>query len=479
MQMRKVMLVALVCAMAGCSSDQHQSLVEAPSIKSQTSDWREQYAHTLGVQAYVFGFPYVYLPSLRWAWVVVPKPAGSVTPYAALNHFHHVRKLADADYRDGGSPNNDTMYSIAWVDVSKEPVILSHPDMGDRYFTFELASLDSDNFDYVGTRTTGSKAGSYALVGPDWHGTLPAGVKSLARSRTNAILVLGRTLVDGPEDVAAVNSLQDQYELTPLSLYGKPGAKAPESREVWMPFDAKSDPLGEWRTMNKAMTENPPEARLAELMKLFQKIGIGPGQDIDKLDEATKRGLTRAAVDGRKLLNDVIKSGMLGKRVNHWNIPPRDFGRAGLSDDFLLRGSLQCLGGIVANDPEEAVYYNTTTDADGNTFNASRKYVMHFAPGQLPKVDAFWSITMYDPTYNLTPNLIHRYSIGNRTRGLKLDADGGLTIRIQATSPGAGLESNWLPCPASGEFLMIMRTYMPGIEIREQKWAPPAVKTTG
>ncbi|MFO1306044.1 MAG: DUF1254 domain-containing protein [Burkholderiales bacterium] len=332
----------------------HASLGIAQSAPAKT-DWREDYAYAMGLQAYVFGFPYVYLPSLRWSWVTVPKPAGSITPYAPLNHFYNVRNLVTAAYRDGGAPNNDTLYSIAWVDVSKEPVILSHPDLGTRYFTFELAGLDSDNFAYVGTRTTGSKAGSFAVVGPEWKGTLPPGVTALPASRTNSVLIFGRTLVDGESDLPAVRALQDQYTLVPLSLWGKQGAQLPASRDVWKPFDPKTDPLAEWKTMNRAMTDDPPQARLSKLVEMFGKVGIGPGQDIDKVDDATRRGLARAAVDGRKMLNEVITSGDLGARVNGWNIPPAAMGRAGLDDDFLLRASLQCLGGIIANDPTEAV----------------------------------------------------------------------------------------------------------------------------
>jgi len=441
----------------------------------EKTDWRENYAYTMGVQAYAFGFPYVYLPSLRWDWVTQPKPLDGVTPYAPLNHFFHVRQLVNASYRDGGSPNEDTLYSIAMVDVSKEPLILSHPDMGDRYFSFELASLDSDNFAYVGKRTTGEKAGSFAIVGPDWEGTLPAGVKALPPSRTPAIFIFGRTLIDGAADAPVVNALQDQYTLVPLSFWGKKDAKLPESRDVWKPFDPKTDPLAEWKTMNRAMTENPPEARLAKLLELFANVGVGPGQDIDSLDEATKRGLARAAVDGRKLLNESLSSGELGKQVNNWNIPPKTFGRAGLADEFLVRGAAQCLGGILANDPEEAVYYNTTMDGEGQPLDGNKRYSIRFAPGQLPEVDAFWSLTMYDPTYNLTDNPINRYSIGDRIKGLKKDADGGLTIYIQNTSPGKDKESNWLPSTQSGPFLLILRTYIPGEEILEQKWAPPPV----
>ena len=136
------------------------------------ADWREDYAYTLGVQAYIFSFPWSYLPSLRFTWVT-QKPDNATTPYAPLNHFWHLRQLGDAKYRGGGSPNYDTLYSVAWLDVSKEPIILSHPDVADRYFTFEIASMTSDNFAYVGSRTSGSVAGNFAITGPDWEGVLP------------------------------------------------------------------------------------------------------------------------------------------------------------------------------------------------------------------------------------------------------------------------------------------------------------------
>jgi hypothetical protein len=228
-----------------------------------------------------------------WSWVTQPKPLTGITPYAALNHFFNVRILADASYRDGGSPNNDTLYSIAWIDVRKEPVILSHPDMGNRYFTFELACLDSDNFAYVGLRTTGGKLGDFAIVGPGWTGMLPSGVQRLEPSRTGTVLCIGRTLVDGTKDLPNVHQLQDQYRLTPLSLWGKTGAVVPEDRNVFKPFDASSDPLAEWKTMNMAMTQEPPNEGHGEIVKSFAPIGIGPGQDVEAMDAASKSGLAR------------------------------------------------------------------------------------------------------------------------------------------------------------------------------------------
>ncbi len=436
------------------------------------TDWREDYAYTLGVQAYIFGFPYAHMPTIRWNWVA--RPNEGAIHYAALNHFHHTRQLTDATDRQGMSPNDDTLYSFAWVDVSREPVILSHPDMGDRYFTFQLASLDSDNFGYVGKRATGSNAGSFAIVGPGWQGQLPAGISALPPSRTRSVMIAGRTLTDGPADVPAVNALQDQYTLVPLSYWGKKDAQLPASHDVWAPFDGKSDPLAEWKTMNRAMTEDPPEARLAKLVELFARVGVGPNQAVERMDDATKRGLARAAADGRKLLNAAFHSGLLGKRMNNWTIPPRALGHAGLADDFLLRSAVQCLAGIVANDAEEAVYFNTTIDGNGDTFDGSKRYTIRFAPDRLPAVEGFWSLTLYDSTFNFTPNAINRYSIGDRTRGVTKDPDGGLTIYIQ-NAPPKGHESNWLPSTANGSFILAMRTYLPGEAIVQQDWAPPPV----
>lgn len=445
----------------------------SPAQATQASNWRENYAYTLGVQAYVYSFPWLYLPTLRWQWV-----ASGRSNTAPVNHFYHQRTLVDASYRDGGNPNNDTLDSVAWLDVGLEPIILSVPDVGDRYYTMEMASMDSDNFAYVGKRATGTKAGNYAIVGPHWRGTLPAGVKALPPSRTPWVLIMGRTLVNGPDDIAAVGAIQDQYKLTPLSSWGKPDATLPSSPDVWRPFDAKTDPLADWKTINRAMTENPPEARHAALLKFFASVGIGPEQNIDTQNDVTKRALARALTDGHALLKAAFVGGWDSKNVNGWSYHPPAAGRAGLADEFLTRSAIQCFGGIVDNDPEEAVDLIATFDRDGNRLNGINHYVIHFAPGEEPKVGAFWSITMYGTDHNLVANPINRYSLGDRSRNLKRDVDGGLTIYLQADSPGADKESNWLPAPRD-EFNLTLRTYMPGPEIVEQSWEPPPIKKAG
>src|SRR5262245_4529013 len=389
---------------------------DAPELGSLTA-WREEYAYTLGVQAYLYGYPLVYNAQLRHKWVTDPKSE----LYAPFNHFSHHRKLADASYKDGGSPNNDTLYSIAWLDLSREPVILSVPDTGDRYYTMELADFYSDNFAYVGRRTTGSKAGAYLIAGPGWKGDLPQGVKGPFRSPTPYALIIGRTLVDGPTDVPNVVKLQEQYLLTPLSLWGKPDRKLPERRDTWPPFDPKQDPLADFKTMNRALSENPPPERDGVLIKTFATVGIGPGlpTDLDKLDAAAKRGLARAIVEGQKLILQVARGGAITKEVNGWRYPPPVMGRAGPHGDFLTRAALQSFGGITANDPEEAVYLFTITDADGKLLTGNGRYVLRFGAKQVPSVGAFWSVTMYGLDRNLVDNPINRYSLGDRSSGLK------------------------------------------------------------
>jgi hypothetical protein len=446
----------------------------AQSAASDTTDWREAYAYSLGMQAYVFAFPWNYLSELRWLWTtqaVNPER----TPYAPLNHFWNARQLADAQYRDGGTPNNDTLYSIAWLDLKTEPQVLSVPDSGSRYFVMQMASMDSDSFAYVGTRTTGSKANNYLIAGPEWQGEVPKGVQRLPASRTNSALIIGRTLVDGPDDLPAVHKLQDQYRLTPLSQWGKAQPQARAVSEVEKPLDRQTDPLNEWRNINRALAENPPQSRFAPLLSQFATVGVGPGLDVGALDAATQRGLARAAVDARVMLKGALRDGYGRTKQNGWAAPPEFFGRLGLHDNLLGRAAIQSLGGIVANEIEEASYISTRTDSSGQMLDGSTKrYTLHFNAQQLPDVQAFWSMSIYDMTYNFVANPIDRFSIGNRTAGIKKDADGGVTIYLQADEPGDEQRSNWLPIPR-GPFYSTFRAYIPGPSIIERKWFPPGI----
>jgi hypothetical protein len=334
----------------------------------------------------------------------------------------------------------------------------------------EIVDFMGDNFAYVGVRTTGTKAGNYAMIGPNWKGTLPAGVVALPPSSTPWATTLGRTLVKEGEDLKIVFAIQDQYKLTPLSQWGKSEVKPPQGAEIWEPIDPKTDPLAEWQTINRAMIEVPPATRDAALLRSFALVGIGPGLDVSTQDEASKRGLARAAVDGRKIIAGAFAGGYMQKVVNGWNYPPPATGRPTPTGDWLFR-AVQMLAGFVANDPEEAMYLNVSLDGEGKSLSGENRYQVRFEKDRQPKVNAFWSMTMYNLQYNLVDNPINRYSRGDRS-GMKPNADGSLTIYIQKDSPAADKEANWLPAP-DGKFFMILRTYLPGKDLVNQTWQPP------
>jgi hypothetical protein len=435
-------------------------------------DWRTEFAYTAGVQAFIYGFPYISYAQLRHAWVTVERDP-EVVPYAAVNHFWHAGRLLDASYRDGGSPSTDTLYSLAWVDLGDGPVILSHPDMGERYFTFQLAGFTSDNFGYVGQRTTGAEAGDFAIVGPGWHGDLPAGVQRVETAPTPWILVLGRTAVDGAADLPAARALQQQYRLTPLNLWGVADAIVPERRDVYAPAPA-SDPLAPWKTLNAMLAENPPPPHHGLVLDQLRDIGIGPGLDVEAQPAVIKEALARAAAAGTALVRLQFISGDWASQVNGWRYPPPEVGRFG--DDFLKRAADQCLAGIAANDPAESVYLLNFQDGAGHPFAPQGRYELPFGAHELPPVDAFWSLAAYTAAdLNLIVNPVDRYSIGDHGGELARAEDGGLTLYLQPEAPGGGAVANWLPTSGTQPWFLILRMYRPGPTVLDGAWRCPAI----
>ena len=438
--------------------------------------WREQYAYSVGMAAYPYTLPYLFMSQLRWMWTNLERDRNRF-PYAAVNHFYHAPKLTDASYRDGGGPNNDTVYSVAWLHVDDEPIILSHPDMGERNFSFHFTEYTSDLIDVVSQRATGNSAGHYAIVPKGFEGKLPDGVVKLTTATTPWVMLLGRTMVDGKQDMPNVAALQKQYVLTPLSYWGKPPETFPASRDVWAPYKAKQDPLASWRTINRAMTENPPPESETALLQFLAEVHIGPGQDLDTLDEDSRRGLARAARDAHKMAIRARSDIPGGTMVNGWRRSPDALGQMGKAGAFFERGVMQSFKGISPNYPEEAHYFNRSKSAEGDLMDASLKnYTLTFPAGKLPPVDAFWSITMYGLDANLVDNPINRYSIGNRSSGLVYGADGSLTLYLQHESPGKDDENNWLPAP-NGNFYVSIRAYRPREEINNGSWAPENIVT--
>ncbi|MGD1701766.1 DUF1254 domain-containing protein [Dapis sp. BLCC M229] len=448
-------------------------------------DWEEEYAYTLGVQAFIYAYPWAYMSDGYWTRM------NAEDKEVEVNEFYHYRDLKDEIHTQGGAPNNDTIYSQAFIYLGDEPLILSVPAI-DRYYTMELVDYRGDNFAYVGSRATGQEAGNYALIGPNWEGELPPDVQRIeGSSSTPWGYILGRTLVTEEErrsgDLSEIYEIQKGYNLTPLSQWLDPTV-TPSVPDLWEPYlyESSDDPLAYWKNINHAMAENPPDPYDNSLLALFAEIGIGPDLDVELQSDSIKRGLERASTDGLQIINDAFATGYAQKQVNGWNYPPPETGRPSASHNWLLR-AMQAQAGFVANDPIEAIYMNVSLDGDGNRLSGANRYKLRFESDQKPEVNAFWSITMYNPQYNLVGNEINRFSLGDRS-DIEDPEDGSVTIFIQHDRPSdcpskdedpSGDQCpNWLPAP-EGNFLMFMRLYLPGYPALSQWWEPPALTNLG
>lgn len=415
-------------------------------------------------EAYIFGYPLVLMETTKDVMTHTDKVTQLKAP---INQFVNVRTFPDPSFTDVVTPNADTLYSSAWIDLSQEPIIVSVPALGERYYLLELLDAWTNVFSTIGTRQTGNEAGNYALTGPNWKGELPSGIKQVS-SPTNLIWLLGRTLTNGPQDYAAVHKIQDQYKLTPLSQWGK-DFTPPQSVPLKPGVNTTSAPSAQvasmdgttfFQRLDTAMRENPPApADQPILNKLAQLQGADPA--------AINRGLERA----RQKISAEINEHKLGKQVNGWQITIDKMGNYGT--DYLMRAAVATFG-LGANLPQDAIYPFTHVDAQGNKLNGNNNYVIHFDKGKFPPAKAFWSISLYNDKQFFTANKLNRYAIGNRNN-LKMNPDGSLDIYIQHDSPGAEKEANWLPAPRE-PFNLVLRLYSPEKSVIDGSWVPPAVE---
>lgn len=426
--------------------------------------------------AYVYGYPLVTMEMTRRVMTNVSAPEGTRAP---MGQFVRARTYPDASFRDVTAPNADTLYTTAWIDVGEEPWVLAIPDMKDRYFLFPMLDGWTNVFQVPGKRTTGTAAQTYAITGPNWKGVLPNGVKQY-ESPTNLVWILGRIYCTGtPEDYAAVHALQDQCTLVPLSSYGKTFVVPPARIDASIDMHAAVreqvnalEPVAYFNLLAKLMKANPPAAADAPWVAKFAKIGLVPGQDFDasRLEADFAKRIPQVSFD-RIMLQ--IKANKAVRNINGW-IFDTETGVYGT--EYLNRALVTAIG-LGANRVQDAVYPITLKDIGGNVYEGNNKYIMHFSEGQMPPVNGFWSVTMYDPKMFFVPNPINRYSISARQR-LKPNADGSVDIYIQNASPGADKEQNWLPAPL-GKFVLMLRMYWPKEtppSIIDGSWTIPAVK---
>jgi hypothetical protein len=420
-------------------------------------------AFDLGLRAYVYGLPL--LNEKRVIDIFPPNTLISVT------------QLSNPAQRLVVLPNVDTVYTVARLKLDDGPLVLHVPPEPGRYYTMQLLDAYTNSFGYVGSRTTGTGAGDYAIAGPGWKGALPSGVR-LVRSPTPTVWLLGRTLVNGEGDLPAVNAIQHEYKLTPLAQYG--GEPRPS---IFLPSSNLTPPalptgLEFFDAMGAAMKDDPPPKRDRRLLRRLARVGIAPGVQTSraKLSAARRAGLEAAVSAGPRLLASygLRTSRASAKRHNGWLLPAPAIGNFGT--DYLLRAYVSDIA-LGANVRREAVYPVAETDSRGRRLSGAHRYRLHFAPGKLPPVRAFWSLTLYGPDRFLVDNPIDRYAVGNRTAGLARNADGSLDVYIRHDPP-PGRESNWLPAPA-GRFSLVLRLYVPKRSVLQDRWPLPRVKRTG
>lgn len=453
------------------------SLLLAGAAAASAQGLTPKDAQTIAEDAYVYGYPLVTMELTRRSFTNVARPNGKSAP---MGYFVNVPKYPPASDKRVTAPNADTLYSTAWIDVGREPYILHVPDEDGRYYLMPMLDGWTDVFADPGKRTTGTAAADFAITGPGWTGTLPPGIKAEYKSPTDIVWVLGRTYSTGTAaDYAAVNAIQAQYRLTPLSAWGKPYTPPPgvvnpawdTTRPVRDQVDAM-DGATYFRLLAELMKTNPPAAADAPMVAAMAKIGLVPGQDFDpsKLDPTTSAAIQAAPQPAQAAILGLLKETKLS---NGWSV----FTKLGVyGTEYRLRALVTAIG-LGANRPQDAIYPIAEVDADGKPFDGANRYVMHFPAGQLPPVDGFWSLTMYDGHYFFVPNKLDRYTLSARNP-LKRNADGSVDLYLQSDDPGAAKAANWLPTTQSGKFIPMLRLYWPKEQppsILDGTWKPPPV----
>jgi len=450
--------------------------VLALTLTARAADITPAEARTIAKEAYIYGFPLVDNYRIQYGYFVDTKNPEFKTTWNKIHNVPRVYTPADTAIQ---TPNSDTPYSFVGMDLRAEPIVLTVPPIEkERYFSVQLIDAYTFNFDYIGSRTTGNNGGSYLVAGPNWKGETPKGVKKVFRSETEFVFAVYRTQLFNPGDLDNVKKVQAGYKAQTLSAFlGTPAPKAAPVIDFIKPLtpgEEKTSPQF-FNILNFVLQFCPTDPSETELMARFARIGVGAGKTMDagKLSPEMKAAVEQGVADAWADFGELEKQFAAGKVASGDVFGTRQY----LKNNYLYRMAAAVLG-IYGNSKEEAMYPFYAEDEAKQKLNGANRYTVRFAPGQLPPVHAFWSLTMYElPKSLLVANPINRYLINSpMLPQLKRDADGGITLYIQNESPGKEKEANWLPAP-KGPFVMAMRLYWPKEEAVDGKWtAPPAKK---
>jgi hypothetical protein len=457
------------------------ALNHSPTAQAQAIS--EQEAHAIGVSAYLYFYSPITMDVTRKQLTNQEPGKGIGGP---MNTFANVPAYPTADMKVVVRPNFDTLYSSGWLDLTKEPMIVSVPDTGGRYYLLPMLDMWTDVFASPGWRTTGTQAGNFIMVPPGWRPDLREKLieefklpKETQRidAPTPYVWIIGRTKTDGPADYDAVHQIQAGYKITPLSEWGK----EPKPAEV------KIDPSVDMKTPPKIQVDTMPADKYfvyaAELLKLqpphitdqpiiaqMKRIGIEPGTSFDmtKLEPAVQKALVSVPEDAQQLMK--WKVATLARVANGWSMNTDTMGVYG---NYYLKRAIVTQLGLGANLPEDAIYPINLVDDTGKPLDGINKYTIHFDKGATPPANAFWSITLYDEAGFQVANSLNRFAVSS-WMPFRMNADGSLDLYFQNESPGADKEANWLPAP-KGPFTLTMRLYAPKSEALTGKWNPPPV----
>jgi hypothetical protein len=434
----------------------------------------EQEAHAIGVDAYLYFYPLITMDVTRRQSTNIEP--GKEIGKGPMNMFTNVPSYPPADLKLVVRVNFDTLYSIAWLHMTTEPMIVSAPNTDGRYYLLPMLDMWTDVFASPGWRTTGTQAGNFLVTPPGWNEAIPPGMTRIS-APTPFVWIIGRTKTDGPQDYDAVHKIQAGYKVTPLSEWGKPTK----------PIEVKIDPTVDMKTPPKVQIDTMPAGKFfayaAELLKVnpphitdqpmvaqLKKIGIEPGKsfDLDKTDPAVRNALARAPEDARQLM--AWKAPTLARVANGWSMNTDTMGVYG---NYYLKRAIVAQLGLGANLPEDAIYPLNLADETGRPLDGANKYILHFNKGDTPPAKAFWSVTLYDTEGFQVGNPLNRFAVSS-WMPFNYNADGSLDLYFQNESPGKDKETNWLPAPKS-PFNLTMRVYAPQSEALTGKWNPPPV----
>ena len=432
-------------------------------------------ARAIAKEAYVYANPVVDSYRILYGTFVDRTDPEFKAPWNEILNLSRVYTHEDKAVQ---TPNSDTPYSWLGLDLRIEPIVLTVPEIEeDRYFSIQLIDLYTHNFDYIGSRTTGNEGGSFLIAGPGWKGDTPEGITKTIRSETQLMLAIYRTQLLNPDDLENVKAIQARYEVEPLSAFlGQPAPAAAPAIDFIAPLSREEirESPQVFEQLNFVLQFCPTHPSEEELMERFAKLNIGAGQIFDwnafapEIQQAIGQGIADAWAEFTEL-KEKADAGEIGSS--------EVFGtREHLQNNTLYRMAAAVLG-IWGNSEEEAIYPSYYVDADGEKLDGSRRYSLRFAPDQLPPVEAFWSLTMYElPASLLTDNPLDRYLLNSAMLDdFVRDADGGITRDLQPDSPGKDKEANWLPAPA-GPFSAILRLYWPKAEALNGTWSLPPLR---